>query len=168
MTDHDSILDQDISILCLSKRSMNALQFTHSHHRTPDPDDPDVIITVGDLITYTDEDLLDRRNFGQKSLDEVVYALNQFGLRLAPSFALGSRATPEQWAAAIQGLSQEQVAQAFRVAMQLSFQTGRDRVVTAHKKQVELMKKITNHARYVHYEISNFWNLANEEQENAR
>jgi len=38
------------------------------------------IIYIGDLITYTENDLLRARNFGQKSLDEIKDCMNQYSL----------------------------------------------------------------------------------------
>ena len=38
------------------------------------------IIYIGDLITYTETDLLRARNFGQKSLDEIKDCMNQCSL----------------------------------------------------------------------------------------
>jgi hypothetical protein len=38
------------------------------------------IIYIGDLITYTETDLLGARNFGQKSLDEIKDCMNQYSL----------------------------------------------------------------------------------------
>ena len=38
------------------------------------------IIYIGDLITYTETDLLRARNFGQKSLDEIKDCMNQYSL----------------------------------------------------------------------------------------
>jgi DNA-directed RNA polymerase subunit alpha len=41
------------------------------------------INTVADLLLYTEEDLLEIKNFGQKSAEEVVQALKtRFGLTL--------------------------------------------------------------------------------------
>jgi DNA-directed RNA polymerase subunit alpha len=38
--------------------------------------------TVGELVTYTAEDLLNITNFGQKSLEEVTAKLDDLGLSL--------------------------------------------------------------------------------------
>ena len=43
------------------------------------------IHTVGELITRSEQDLLDIRNFGQKSIDEVVAKLGEMGLGLKDS-----------------------------------------------------------------------------------
>jgi DNA-directed RNA polymerase subunit alpha len=40
------------------------------------------IQTVGDLVQRTEQDLLDIRNFGQKSIDEVKQKLAEMGLSL--------------------------------------------------------------------------------------
>ena len=39
-------------------------------------------MTVGDLVQKTEEDLLEIRNFGQKSIDEVKLKLEELGLGL--------------------------------------------------------------------------------------
>jgi DNA-directed RNA polymerase subunit alpha len=41
--------------------------------------------SVGDLIQRTEQDLLDIRNFGQKSIDEVKAKLQAMGLGLRES-----------------------------------------------------------------------------------
>ncbi len=41
--------------------------------------------TVGELVSRTESDLLDIRNFGQKSIDEVKVKLHQLGLSLKDS-----------------------------------------------------------------------------------
>jgi DNA-directed RNA polymerase subunit alpha len=41
--------------------------------------------TVGELVSRTESDLLDIRNFGQKSIDEVKIKLHQLGLSLKDS-----------------------------------------------------------------------------------
>jgi DNA-directed RNA polymerase subunit alpha len=41
--------------------------------------------TVGELVARTESDLLDIRNFGQKSIDEVKIKLHQLGLSLKDS-----------------------------------------------------------------------------------
>ncbi len=41
------------------------------------------VATVGELVTKTEQDLLDIRNFGQKSIDEVKGKLQEMGLSLA-------------------------------------------------------------------------------------
>lgn len=40
------------------------------------------IETIGELIHYSQDELLKRRNFGKKSLDDVVFGLNKLGLKL--------------------------------------------------------------------------------------
>jgi DNA-directed RNA polymerase subunit alpha len=42
------------------------------------------INTVGDLVQKTEPELLDIRNFGQKSIDEVKAKLEELGLELKP------------------------------------------------------------------------------------
>ena len=41
------------------------------------------VATVGELVTKTEQDLLDIRNFGQKSIEEVKQKLQEMGLSLA-------------------------------------------------------------------------------------
>ena len=48
------------------------------------------IITVGQILEYTEEDLLNLTNFGQKSLDELVAKLDELGLSLPTSSDLDS------------------------------------------------------------------------------
>lgn len=43
------------------------------------------VATVGELVTKTEQDLLDIRNFGQKSIDEVKGKLDEMGLALSDS-----------------------------------------------------------------------------------
>jgi DNA-directed RNA polymerase subunit alpha len=40
------------------------------------------VATVGDLVQKSEEDLLEIRNFGQKSIDEVKAKLEELGLGL--------------------------------------------------------------------------------------
>jgi len=62
-------LDLAIEELELSERPRNCLKRAQ-------------VNTVGELVQKTEEDLLAITNFGQKSLDEVIYQLNQRGLAL--------------------------------------------------------------------------------------
>ena len=48
------------------------------------------ITTVGQILEYTEDDLLNLTNFGQKSLDELVAKLDELGLRLPTSSDLDS------------------------------------------------------------------------------
>ncbi len=41
------------------------------------------VSTVGELVTKTEQDLLDIRNFGSKSIDEVKQKLAEMGMGLA-------------------------------------------------------------------------------------
>jgi len=41
------------------------------------------VSTVGELVQKTEQDLLDIRNFGQKSIEEVKQKLAEMGLSLA-------------------------------------------------------------------------------------
>lgn len=62
-----------IEALELSVRAYNCLKRAQIH-------------TIADLLEYTPEDLLEIKNFGQKSADEVIEALqNRFGLNLPPT-----------------------------------------------------------------------------------
>jgi DNA-directed RNA polymerase subunit alpha len=62
-------LDLPIEALDLSERPRNCLRRAQ-------------IQTVGELVTRTEEDLLNITNFGQKSLEEVVAKLDELGLSL--------------------------------------------------------------------------------------
>jgi DNA-directed RNA polymerase subunit alpha len=48
------------------------------------------VATVGELVTKTEQDLLDIRNFGQKSIEEVKQKLAEMGLGLADYGGYGS------------------------------------------------------------------------------
>ena len=48
------------------------------------------ITTVGQILEYTEDDLLNLTNFGQKSLDELVAKLDELGLSLPTSSDLNS------------------------------------------------------------------------------
>ncbi|MFJ2738062.1 DNA-directed RNA polymerase subunit alpha [Streptomyces sp. NPDC087440] len=52
------------------------------------------IHTVGDLVALTEADLLDMRNFGSKSIDEVKSKLEECGLTLKDGGPPGSAAAP--------------------------------------------------------------------------
>jgi len=62
-------LELPIEALDLSERPRNCLRRAQVH-------------TVGELVTKTEEDLLNITNFGQKSLEEVVAKLDELGLSL--------------------------------------------------------------------------------------
>jgi DNA-directed RNA polymerase subunit alpha len=62
-------LELPIEALDLSERPRNCLRRAQ-------------IQTVGELVTRTEEDLLNITNFGQKSLEEVVAKLDELGLSL--------------------------------------------------------------------------------------
>jgi DNA-directed RNA polymerase subunit alpha len=60
--------------------------------------------TVGELVARTESDLLDIRNFGQKSIDEVKVKLHALGLSLKdspasfdPSSVVGYDAATGTW-----------------------------------------------------------------------
>ncbi len=72
-------LDLPIEALDLSERPRNCLRRAQ-------------IQTVGELVTRTEEDLLNITNFGQKSLEEVVHKLDELGLSLTSSGDQGSDA----------------------------------------------------------------------------
>jgi len=71
--------DLSISVdsLDLSERPMNCLGREN-------------ITTVGQILEYTEDDLLNLTNFGQKSLDELVAKLDELGLSLPTSSDLDS------------------------------------------------------------------------------
>jgi len=69
---NSSELSMPIEDLDLSVRSYNCLKREGVH-------------TVGELVARTESDLLDIRNFGQKSIDEVKIKLHQLGLSLKDS-----------------------------------------------------------------------------------
>ena len=70
--DHIAAFALPIDDLDLTVRSYNCLKRESVH-------------TVGELVARTESDLLDIRNFGQKSIDEVKIKLHQLGLSLKDS-----------------------------------------------------------------------------------
>lgn len=66
------ILDTPIEDLQLSVRSLNCLKRAG-------------IRTLGELLTYSEDDIMKLKNFGQKSLDEIKDKLVERGLSLQPS-----------------------------------------------------------------------------------
>ena len=70
--DHIASFALPIDDLDLTVRSYNCLKRVGVH-------------TVGELVARTESDLLDIRNFGQKSIDEVKIKLHQLGLSLKDS-----------------------------------------------------------------------------------
>src|SRR6266567_7600908 len=70
--DHIASFALPIDDLELTVRSYNCLKREGVH-------------TVGELVSRTESDLLDIRNFGQKSIDEVKIKLHQLGLSLKDS-----------------------------------------------------------------------------------
>ena len=67
----NSALNLTIEELDLSVRSYNCLKRAN-------------ILTVGDLVKKTGEDMMKVRNMGKKSLDEITNKLEMMGLSLAP------------------------------------------------------------------------------------
>lgn len=65
----NSILEEDVAILCLSNRSKNCLKFTD-------------ITTVGELAAKSVNELIELKNFGKKSLNEIREKLAEHGLYL--------------------------------------------------------------------------------------
>ncbi len=63
------ILEKTIEEMDLSVRSYNCLKRANIH-------------TVDDLTKKTEDDMLKVRNLGKKSLDEVIFKLNSYGLKL--------------------------------------------------------------------------------------
>ena len=70
-------LSISVDALDLSERPMNCLGREN-------------ITTVGQILEYTEDDLLNLTNFGQKSLDELVSKLDELGLSLPTSSDLDS------------------------------------------------------------------------------
>ena len=68
-THQEKVLDKTIEELDLSVRSYNCLKRANIH-------------TVEDLTKKTEDDMLKVRNLGKKSLDEVIYKLESYGLKL--------------------------------------------------------------------------------------
>jgi DNA-directed RNA polymerase subunit alpha len=66
------VLDTPIEDLQLSVRSLNCLKRAG-------------IRTLGELLTYSEDDIMKLKNFGQKSLDEIKDKLVERGLSLQPS-----------------------------------------------------------------------------------
>jgi DNA-directed RNA polymerase subunit alpha len=65
----DSILSKQIDELDLSVRSANSLKNANIH-------------TLRDLVRRTERDMLETKNFGKKSLEEVMEVLSRLGLSL--------------------------------------------------------------------------------------
>ena len=63
------VREMSIEEMDLSVRSYNCLKRANIH-------------TVDDLTKKTEDDMLKVRNLGKKSLDEVIYKLNSYGLSL--------------------------------------------------------------------------------------
>ena len=68
--EQSGVLAQPIEDMDLTVRSYNCLK-------------REAVSTVGDLVQKTEEDLLEIRNFGQKSIDEVKAKLEDMGLSLS-------------------------------------------------------------------------------------
>jgi len=68
----DQVLEFQVKDMDFSVRTFNCLRKEN-------------IETLGQLIQYTEEQLLDIRNFGKKSLTEVIDKLDQYGLKLKES-----------------------------------------------------------------------------------
>ncbi|MCA9244008.1 MAG: tetratricopeptide repeat protein [Phycisphaerales bacterium] len=67
----DATMARPVSELELSVRSRRCLQRLN-------------IVTMGDLVSYSEAELLAARNFGQTSLNEIKSRLSEYGLQLAP------------------------------------------------------------------------------------
>ena len=68
--EEDEMMSTPITTLNLSVRSMNCLESER-------------ILTVGELVRLSEEQLMEIRNFGKTSLDEIKGKLNELGLDLA-------------------------------------------------------------------------------------
>ncbi len=66
---NEGIMAWDIKLLELSSRAYNSLKRMS-------------INTIGDLVKYTEEDLLNLKNLGKKSINEIKQKLASFGLSL--------------------------------------------------------------------------------------
>jgi DNA-directed RNA polymerase subunit alpha len=71
-SDLDLVLDKTIDELDLSVRSANCLKNANIH-------------TLRDLVARSEKDMLETRNFGRKSLEEVQEVLTEYGLSLGMS-----------------------------------------------------------------------------------
>ncbi len=65
----EAVLEKTVDELDLSVRSANCLKNANIH-------------TLGDLVRRTEKDMLETKNFGRKSLDEVQEILSEHGLSL--------------------------------------------------------------------------------------
>ena len=74
----DDIFICGVSNLELSVRSMNCLK-------------NDNIIYIGDLVTKTESEMLEKPNFGKKSLNEIILSLNPLGLSLGMKYIMWPR-----------------------------------------------------------------------------
>jgi len=72
--EQEAVLAKPVSELELSVRSRRCLQRLN-------------VVTLGDLVRYSEADLLATRNFGVTSLNEIKSRLAEFGLQLAPKKA---------------------------------------------------------------------------------
>ena len=77
----DAVLAKTIDELDLSVRSANCLKNASIH-------------TLRDLVRRTEREMLETKNFGRKSLDEVQEVLAEFGLRLGMDVPDGAAQTP--------------------------------------------------------------------------
>jgi DNA-directed RNA polymerase subunit alpha len=76
----DLVLDKSIDELDLSVRSANCLKNANIH-------------TLRDLVARSEKDMLETRNFGRKSLEEVQEVLTEYGLSFGMSVGSGSGAS---------------------------------------------------------------------------
>lgn len=74
----EDILSQDIEILDLNSRTSNILRVGISKDGRVQRQ----IYTVGELTKKTEQDLMGYRWFGRKSVAEIIFKLNKYGLRL--------------------------------------------------------------------------------------
>ena len=74
----DALLNKSIDELDLSVRSTNSLKNAN-------------ILTLRDLVAKSEKDMLETKNFGRKSLEEVEEVLDSFGLALGMDLEVGEK-----------------------------------------------------------------------------
>jgi DNA-directed RNA polymerase subunit alpha len=74
----DALLNKSIEELDLSVRSTNSLKNAN-------------VLTLRDLVAKSEKDMLETKNFGRKSLEEVMEVLDNFGLAFGMDLEVGSK-----------------------------------------------------------------------------